>query len=161
MDRANDFEATQLRDGIDSTLQLMKYKLRTNKVEVDFFIPEKFPQAWVRPGEINQVFTNLIDNAIDAMPSGGKLTIRGEYGPSDVTIIIKDNGPGIPEGIKTKVFDPFFTTKEVGKGTGLGLDIARKIILAHKGAINFTSSTTEGTEFWICLPQATSNHHQS
>ena len=161
MDRANDFEATQLREGIESTLQLMKYKLRTNKVEVDFFIPEKFPQAWVRPGEINQVFTNLIDNAIDAMPNGGKLTIRGEYGKSDVTITIKDNGPGIPESIKTKVFDPFFTTKEVGKGTGLGLDIARKIILAHKGAINFTSSSTEGTEFWICLPQATITHQQS
>jgi signal transduction histidine kinase len=161
MDRANDFEATQLREGIESTLQLMKYKLRTNKVEVDFFIPEKFPQAWVRPGEINQVFTNLIDNAIDAMPNGGKLTIRGEYGKSDVTITIKDNGPGIPESIKTKVFDPFFTTKEVGKGTGLGLDIARKIILAHKGAINFTSSSTEGTEFWICLPQATTTHQQS
>lgn len=161
MDMANDLEPTQLSEGLESTLALMKYKLRTNKVEVDFYIPEKFPLALVRPGEINQVFTNLIDNAVDAMPNGGKLIIRGEFSAKDVTIIIKDNGPGIPDAIKSRVFDPFFTTKEVGKGTGLGLDIARKIILAHKGAINFTSSSADGTEFWICLPQANLPNNQS
>jgi len=154
MDRANVFEPTQLREGLESTLQLLKFKLKTNKVEVDFQLPDNFPLALAKGGEINQVFTNIIDNAIDAMPNGGKLTIRGEYNSEGVTVIIKDNGPGIPDAIKTSVFDPFFTTKEVGKGTGLGLDIARKIILAHKGVINFETSPTEGTEFWICLPLA-------
>lgn len=114
-------------------------------------IPDSLPPIPIFPGEINQVWTNLIDNAIDAMDTGGSLEIVCATNGKWLKTSIIDNGPGIPADILDNIFDPFFTTKEVGKGTGLGLDIVRKIVNAHKGEIKVESRPGR-TEFIICLP---------
>ena len=105
------------------------------------------------PGELNQVWTNIIDNAIDAMEvnESGVLEIRTYEDSGNVYVSIKDNGPGIPSAIQSQVYDPFFTTKEMGKGTGLGLDVVNRIIRQHNGSIKLSSAPGQ-TEFLICLP---------
>ena len=105
-------------------------------------------------GELNQVWTNLIDNAVDAMEENGKgkLIIRTERDHQYAKISIIDNGPGIPENILSSIFDPFFTTKGIGKGTGLGLDVVMRIIQGqHHGTVKVTS-VPGCTEFIVCLP---------
>jgi signal transduction histidine kinase len=104
-------------------------------------------------GELNQVWTNLIDNALDAMEvnAQGRLEIKTKRDRDFVEISITDNGAGIPEDIKDKIFDPFFTTKEIGKGTGLGLDVVSRIVQLHEGSIKVTSAVDK-TAFIVCLP---------
>ena len=102
------------------------------------------------------MWTNIIDNAIDAMPSGGMLTIRTTRGEPFITISIGDTGDGIPEEIKEQISDPFFTTKDVGKGKGRGLDSVNKIISNHKGAID-VESKPGFTIFDICIPAVDAN----
>jgi signal transduction histidine kinase len=104
-------------------------------------------------GELNQVWTNLIDNALDAMEPAkqGVLTIRTERNGRFVKTTVIDNGPGIPEDVKSRIFDPFFTTKEIGKGTGLGLDVVLRIVKQHNGAID-VHSIPGRTEFLVCFP---------
>jgi signal transduction histidine kinase len=101
--------------------------------------------------ELNQVWTNLIDNAADVMKEGGKLRIRAARDNDYVLVEIADNGPGIPEEIQSKIFEPFFTTKGVGEGTGLGLDIAYRIIKKAKGLIT-VKSVPGDTRFEIRIP---------
>jgi signal transduction histidine kinase len=153
MDRGSGKETVYLTDGIRTTLTLLNHKLRTKKIAVTVEIPDDLPtiQGW--PGELNQVWTNLIDNAIDALPdTGGTLTIRAEpdRGQFVLTRII-DNGEGIPPDAQAKIFEPFFTTKPVGKGTGLGLDIVKGVVRHHNGSINVQSEPGR-TEFRVCLP---------
>jgi signal transduction histidine kinase len=104
-------------------------------------------------GELNQVWTNLIDNALDAMePSGkGVLEIKTLQDKDFVEVTITDNGPGIPDEIRSRIFDPFFTTKEVGKGTGLGLDVVSRIVKQHHGSIK-VKSVPGRTQFIVCFP---------
>jgi signal transduction histidine kinase len=104
-------------------------------------------------GELNQVWTNVIDNAIDAMEGKekGKLTIRTEKDQDYARISIIDNGPGIPEEFQSRIFDPFFTTKDIGKGTGLGLDVVTRIVHQHRGSVK-VQSVPGRTEFIICFP---------
>ena len=99
---------------------------------------------------MNQVWTNLIDNAIDAVEQGGTINISGEVDHHYAMIYVKDNGSGIPEEAKGQIFDPFFTTKKIGEGTGLGLDIVGRIIRNHKADIRFKSQPGE-TEFTVCF----------
>ena len=108
-------------------------------------------------GKINQVFMNIIGNAIDAISDKGEITIKTEQLNDAVRIRIKDNGAGMSQENITKIFDPFFTTKEIGKGTGLGLPICLSIIHDHNGKIELKSKIGEGTEFIITLP----THHKS
>jgi signal transduction histidine kinase len=96
---------------------------------------------------------NLIDNAVDAIPLGGHVTISAVRELDRVVVRITDDGPGIPEDIRTKIFDPFFTTKGVGKGTGLGLDIVRRILKQHEGEIE-VDSVPGRTQFRVTLPVA-------
>ncbi|MEZ0611202.1 sensor histidine kinase [Fibrella sp. WM1] len=153
MDRGGGKEAVHVGEGIQSTLTLLGHKLRAKNIAVTLNFPPDMPtvQAW--PGELNQVWTNLIDNAIDALPDkDGSLTIgshieRGQFLYTTFT----DNGSGIPEAIQRKIFDPFFTTKSVGKGTGLGLDIVQGVIRHHNGSITVQSKPGE-TTFTVCLP---------
>ncbi len=104
-------------------------------------------------GELNQVWTNLIDNALDAMEVNGKgvLHIKTGRAKDCVEVTITDDGPGIPDEVKNRIFDPFFTTKAVGKGTGLGLDVVTKIVKQHKGAIKVNSQPGK-TSFTVAFP---------
>jgi signal transduction histidine kinase len=102
---------------------------------------------------LNQVWANIVDNAIDATPVGH---VRLEASARDGRVMVKviDDGKGIPPDVLKQIFDPFFTTKEIGQGTGLGLDIARRIVHRHRGAIDVTSGSG-GTEFCVTLPIST------
>ncbi len=151
MDRGAGKEAVSLPDGIHNTLTLLDHKLRSKHIDVALSLPTDLPTVCGWPGELNQVWTNLIDNAIDALPDGGQLRISSERDRDFVLTKITDNGPGISADIKDKIFEPFFTTKEIGKGTGLGLDIVRGVIKHHNGSVNIASKPGE-TVFSICLP---------
>jgi signal transduction histidine kinase len=111
-------------------------------------------------GQIAQVFINIILNALDAMPGGGRLTVRSrhrlnEEGLDLISISFSDTGVGIPEADFAKIFDPFYTTKEAGKGTGLGLSVSYNIVKSFKGDIKVESSIGKGTTFTIILPVQT------
>ncbi len=152
MDRGAGKESVNLPDGLHSTLTLLDYKLKQKRVTVSLDLPADLPAVCGWPGELNQVWTNLIDNAIDAMPNGGQLAIKSHVDRDEfVLTTITDNGPGVPDDIKDKIFEPFFTTKEIGKGTGLGLDIVQGIVKHHNGSIKLKSKPGQ-TEFSVCLP---------
>lgn len=153
MDRGGGREAVRVGEGIQSTLTLLGHKLRAKQITVTLDVPDTLPslQAW--PGELNQVWTNLIDNAIDALPEqGGTLAIRSYVEREQfLYTTFTDNGSGIPADIQSKIFEPFFTTKGLGKGTGLGLDIVQGVIRHHNGSLNVKSKPGE-TTFTVCLP---------
>lgn len=156
MDRGAGKTTVDLGEGIRSTLTLLDHKVRGSNVTVTLDLANDLPTVCGWPGELNQVWTNLIDNAIDAMPGGGELTISSEVehhndGLAFVLTKIADTGTGISDDIRDSIFDPFFTTKEIGKGTGLGLDIVQGIVNHHNGSIKVTSQPGH-TEFSICLP---------
>ena len=139
MDRAS-LQRIDLTEGLESTLVMLGHKI-PDGVHVVRDYPERTPTVVAYPGELNQVWTNLIDNALDAMGGAGTLrvTTRAE-GEGGALVEIADTGPGIPPAIAARVFEPFFTTKGVGKGTGLGLDIARRIVEErHGGTIEIVS----------------------
>lgn len=155
MDRGSGKEIVQVADGIRNTLTLLDHKLRGKHIAVAAELADGLTiSGW--PGELNQVWTNLIDNAIDAMPDGGSLTISSQLDDRStetqfVLTKITDSGSGIPADIQDKIFEPFFTTKEIGKGTGLGLDIVVGIVKHHNGSVKVQSEPGR-TEFSVCLP---------
>ncbi|MBW4601929.1 MAG: cyclic nucleotide-binding domain-containing protein [Calothrix sp. FI2-JRJ7] len=148
-----------VHQGIENTLIIFGHKLKKGiavKREYDLTLPRI--QAY--GSELNQVWTNLIDNAIDAMKGKGQLTIRTESDNTCILVEITDTGTGIPEAIQPRIFEPFFTTKEVGAGTGLGLDITYRIIVKkHHGDIHFVSKPGN-TSFRIYLPINKNNQTQ-
>ena len=152
MDRSQDKQPTDLHLGLRSTITMLGHKLRQNKVQVDEQFGE-IPHIQAFPGEVNQVFTNLIDNAIDAMEkNGGTLAINTERMGDFVEVRISDTGSGISPEIMDKLFDPFFSTKEIGKGTGMGLDLVLKIMKQrHNGDIK-VKSEPGNTTFTVCFP---------
>ncbi|WP_148270306.1 ATP-binding protein [Haliscomenobacter hydrossis] len=151
MDQSQDMQSTDLHEGIRSTMIMLKHQFKEKSIQVVKEFAEDMPMVCVHPGEMNQVWTNLIDNAVDAAPVGGMLKVRTYVKNKKAVIDIIDNGPGIPEAIRNKIFDPFFTTKEIGKGTGMGLEIARRIVLKHHGEISLKSKPGE-TIFTVCIP---------
>jgi signal transduction histidine kinase len=149
MDRAP-MQEVDVHEGIISTLTILKHKLKYGITVTKEF--GNLPLICAYGRELNQVWTNLIDNAIDAMNGKGNLKIRTALEGDRVLVEIADNGGGIPEEIQSRIFEQFFTTKEAGKGTGLGLDIARRIVVGqHKGDIRFNSQPGE-TKFQVRLP---------
>jgi signal transduction histidine kinase len=136
--------------GIELTLKILNHRLRRG-VSVDRDYDPNLPKIWGHGTELNQVWTNLIDNAIQAMDGRGKLTIKSCAEADFVVIRISDTGTGIPPAIRSKIYDPFFTTKAVGEGTGLGLDIVSRIIKSHSGNIRFDSEPGL-TTFEVRLP---------
>lgn len=136
--------------GIADTLILLKHKLREIEIITDF--PDDLATVEAPGRDLNQVWTNLIDNAADAMEDGGELTITARNLDDEVEITVGDTGSGMPEDVKDRVFDPFFTTKEPGKGTGLGLHTVHTIITRIGGDITVESSP-EGTTFRVVLPR--------
>lgn len=153
MDQGRDRQLTDIHTGIQNTLNILQHRLRKGNIELQQHFDTSLPQVKVCIGEMNQVWTNLIDNALDAMePSKkGVLEIRTERDSDCLLVSVIDNGPGIPEDVIGKVFDPFFTTKEVGKGTGLGLDIVCQIVKQHRGNVKVTSEPGN-TRFIVSLP---------
>ena len=150
MDRSP-LQEVDLHEGLENTLVILNHKLKVGITLRREYEPN-LPRICAYGSEINQVWTNLIDNAIDAMNGQGELTIRTKRDRDDVLVEIADNGAGIPDDIQFRVFEPFFTTKGVGKGTGLGLDIARRIVVQrHKGDIQFFSQPGN-TCFQVRLP---------
>jgi signal transduction histidine kinase len=140
-----------LHTGLDNTLIILKYKLQKGNITINRAYDTGLPHICAYGSELNQVWTNLLDNAVDAVGANGEITIRTAQEPDRVLVEITDNGPGIPLDIQGRIFEPFFTTKEVGKGTGLGLDITRRIVDRHKGSIRFESKPGE-TRFQVRLP---------
>ena len=154
MDRSPDRVAANIHEGIDSTLTLLNHKVKEKNIRVVKHYEENLPTIPLFVSEMNQVWTNLIDNAIDAMEKDGTLTITTRTEQNDLRVDVEDTGSGIPPDIQSSVFDPFFTTKGVGQGTGLGLDIARKIVEQHDGTITLESEPGH-TQFTMCFPLAT------
>ncbi len=156
MDQGKGKELTDIHTGISNTLTMMQYKLKKSHIEVKEEYDPRLPKIMALVGELNQVWTNLIDNAIDAMEGNGKgqLILRTEKDMNYAKVSIIDDGAGIPENILSSIFDPFFTTKGIGKGTGLGLDMVMRIIQGqHHGTVK-VNSVPGRTEFIVCLPIA-------
>ncbi len=138
-----------IHDGIDQALVILRHKLRGIRVERKY--AGNLPRITVYAGELNQVWTNLIDNAADALAGSGTITIATWQEGRSIVVQIADNGPGIPQDIQDSVFDPFFTTKPPGQGTGIGLAISFNIVRKHSGDIRLTSEQGR-TSFEVRLP---------
>jgi signal transduction histidine kinase len=153
MDQGKGKELTDIHTGIKNTLTMLQYKFKKGNVELIEEYDTQLPKIIAMMGELNQVWTNVIDNALDAMEAAGKgrLIIRTEKDKEYAKISVIDNGPGIPEAIRSRIFDPFFTTKDIGKGTGLGLDVVSRITAQHHGSVK-VNSVPGRTEFIICFP---------
>ena len=142
-----------VKEGIVSTLIMLGHKMKvgpTITVVKDF--AKDLPLVPAHPAELNQVWTNLIDNALQAMPEGGTLTIRTALEDNCVLVEIGDTGPGVPPELASKIFEPFFTTKPVGEGTGLGLDICYRVITQRHGGDLRVVSVPGDTRFQARLP---------
>ncbi|MDT0215079.1 ATP-binding protein [Rothia sp. ARF10] len=151
LDRAT-VQEVQVKDGLESTLMILGHKLREG-VTVHRDYGSDVPAVMAAPGELNQVWTNLIDNAVDAMDGSGTLWVRTSADEHSVVVEIADTGSGLTDEVAAHAFDPFFTTKDVGKGTGLGLDISRRIVVDnHGGDIAFESRPGE-TVVRVRLPR--------
>jgi signal transduction histidine kinase len=153
MDQAPEKQRTDIHTGIANTLTMLNHKLRKGNVRVVENYQPDLPLANIFVSEMNQVWTNLIDNAIDAMEgrSGSLLEIKTQQDREFIVVSVVDNGPGIPEAIRDKIFDPFFTTKTIGKGTGLGLEVVQRIVSQHQGKVDVLSEPGR-TEFRVCFP---------
>jgi signal transduction histidine kinase len=153
--RPGQVEEVDLRKGLKTTLILLKHKIKHTSIHVEKNFDESLGPVAVFSSEMNQVFTNLLDNAIDALGDSGTITITTRADGDCAEVDITDDGPGIPDDVRRRVFDPFFTTKDVGKGTGLGLDTARRIVVdRHHGSLTVDSRTVgpTGTTFRIRIP---------
>lgn len=150
MDQAS-VQEVDVHKALESTLLILKYKLRKKNIELTREYAEDLPRIRAYGSELNQVWTNLIVNAVDAMSAGGKLKVRTKKEPADILVEIRDNGSGIPEDLRSRIFEPFFTTKPVGEGTGLGLDTVARIVRKHRANIRFESKPGD-TCFQVRLP---------
>ncbi len=135
--------------GVADTLVVLAPKARAKSVSVTMDVDKNLPRVLGLGGALNQVWANLVDNALDAA-AGTVAVTASSHGPS-VIVRVADDGPGVPTEIQKRIFDPFFTTKAPGEGTGLGLDTARRLVIQHKGDITVESAPGR-TEFVVTLP---------
>jgi PAS domain S-box-containing protein len=149
-------KAVDLNSEIQNVLQLLKSQIEKSSIELSLQLYENLPSVFFDAAQLQEVFVNLIVNAIHSMENGGKLTIStscsNEKDQRRVQVTISDTGYGIPKENLQMIFNPFFTTKEVGKGTGLGLAITQRIVQDHKGTISVESTVNEGTIFKLNFP---------
>jgi len=145
-----DWKEAHLVEGIESSLKILKPQI-TEEIEIIRQIDDD-PLVFCNPGQLNQVFLNLLSNALQAMDGQGKLTISTKIEQGFYVVKISDSGSGIPEDIQKKIFDPFFTTKDVNQGSGLGLSISYTIIKGHKGKLEVDSKLGQGSVFSVQLP---------
>jgi two-component system NtrC family sensor kinase len=150
--RSGERMEVDLTDTIKSSARLITHQRRGERVEINLELEESLPPVNANEGQIQQAIIALATNAIDAMPGGGKLSLRTLSQPSRVIIEVEDTGSGITPEDMSKIFEPFFTTKEVGKGTGLGLAVCYGIVTEHDGRVSVRSTVGKGTTFSIYLP---------
>ncbi len=152
--RQDKIEPVDLNEVLERTLMIAEHQLTVGNVRVTKELGSDVPIIQANPGQLQQVFMNLIINAHHAMPDGGHLTVRtGGLPGQRVFAEIEDTGNGIAQEDLTRIFDPFYTTKEEGKGTGLGLSISRNIAEGHGGTIGVQSTLGAGTMFRVVLPE--------
>jgi signal transduction histidine kinase len=150
MDRSS-MQRIDVTTGIESTLTMLAHKLRDGVTVVREYAAD-VPEIEAYAGELNQVWTNLIDNAIDAMDGAGTLTITTRAEDGDVQVEIADTGPGMSPDVAARAFEAFYTTKDVGKGTGLGLDIAHRIVTERHGGTITIQSAPGDTVLRVRIP---------
>jgi signal transduction histidine kinase len=142
-----------LGPSLSNTVAVLKSKAREKSVDVTLNLEADLPRVRGFASELSQVWGNLIENALDAVENGGRVEVSAVCEKQSVVVRILDDGAGIPEEIRNLIFDPFFTTKPMGQGSGLGLDIARRLVRHNDGSIEFESQPGR-TEFRIILPIA-------
>jgi signal transduction histidine kinase len=153
MDQATVAEPVDLARGLSNTVAVLRSKAKTKSASVTIQVEPDLPRVLGFAGELNQVWGNLIDNALDAIPEGGRVDVLAARENGSVVVRIVDHGSGIPEEIQGRIFDPFFTTKPMGEGTGLGLDIVRRLVRHNDGEISVESRPGR-TEFRVVLQRA-------
>jgi signal transduction histidine kinase len=153
MDQATVAEPVDLGQGLSNTVAVLRSKARSRSASVVIDVAPGLPRVRGFVGELNQIWANVIDNALDAIPHAGRVEVLATRELQHVVVRIVDNGSGIPAPIQDRIFDPFFTTKPMGQGTGLGLDIVRRLVRHNDGEIT-VESTPGRTEFRIALPVA-------
>jgi signal transduction histidine kinase len=151
MDQARTPKPVDLARGLSDTLTILRAKAKAESVRVTLEVEPGLPMVQGFGGELNQVWANLLDNAIDAAPAGGRVEISARRQGESVVVRFVDDGPGVPAELKDRMFEPFFTTKPVGQGTGLGLSISRSLVGQHDGEIEVDSRPGR-TEFRVTLP---------
>ena len=144
-------QEVDVHDGLESTLAILAHKVSERRIEIVREYDRSLPHIEANAPELNQVWTNLIDNAVAAAPESGRVTIRTRRAGDFLVVEVEDDGPGIPDDVAARVFDPFFTTKPPGEGTGLGLDIARRIVVRHRGDLRL-KPVESGACFQVLLP---------
>ena len=159
MDRVHAMEEVDVRTGLESALALTVPRARERRIAVSLEYPPAIPRVPGYPADLNQAWGALLENAVDAasaLPAGaGRVTVRVAAEDGAVVVDVIDNGPGIPPELQDRVWEPFFTTKDVGRGTGLGLDIARRIVVDQHGGQICLSSAPGDTRFTVRLPRTT------
>jgi signal transduction histidine kinase len=152
-DRIRDLTDVDIREGLESALSLVSGRARERGVTLVHDCAAELPRIHAYPGELNQAWINLLDNALDAAPQGtGRVVVRSALEDGAIVVEVRDNGPGIPPELQDRVFEPFFTTKDVGQGTGLGLDIVRRVVADLHGGQVSLASTPGDTRFLVRLP---------
>jgi signal transduction histidine kinase len=165
MDRETVAQPLDVGQGLEDTLTVLWSKVKKKSATVEVDVEPDLPAVEGYGGELNQVWVNLLDNALDAVKDGGHLEVTAKREGTAVVVRIADDGPGIPEEIRERIFDPFFTTKPVGEGTGLGLDIVRRLVNRNEGTIDVESRPGR-TVFTVTLRPASgpipdpAPHHQ-
>jgi signal transduction histidine kinase len=149
-------EMVDVVQGLRDTVTILSHKAKSKGAQITLQIADDLPRIRAFGGELNQVWSNLIDNALDAVPVRGQVTVSADAQLGAVVVRILDNGPGVPIDIRERIFDPFFTTKPVGSGTGLGLNIARQLVRRNNGEIELESQPGR-TQFSVSLPISTSS----
>ncbi|MEM7425387.1 MAG: PAS-domain containing protein [Pseudomonadota bacterium] len=146
-----------LNDVLEASLEVAGYSMRTSGVDVSLRLSPDLPSVWGDPDQLNQIFTNLLVNAEQALrgwQGRKKVKIVSRYEPvqKEVVVKVQDSGPGIPEKVRSRIFEPFFTTKEVGEGTGIGLAFCHRIVDTHGGTIRVATADGGGTAFFVRFP---------
>jgi signal transduction histidine kinase len=150
------WELVDLAPTLEEAVKLVSFDHRARGITIRLDKPAALPATYALRNQMQQVFINLLLNALDAMPDGGQLVVNVEHTPRRIAFHFDDSGHGIPPEIGRRVFEPFFTTKEPGRGTGLGLSVSYSIVQKHSGEIDFASRPEGGTRFTVTVPVATS-----
>ena len=153
VDQETSAQAVDIGQDLAATVTMLKAKAKARSASVGVNVESGLPEVPAHGGELNQVWVNLIDNALDAVAPGGRVDVSAKAEAGNVVVQVADDGPGIPDAVLPRIFDPFFTTKPVGQGTGLGLDIVRRLLNRHNAAIEVDSRPGH-TVFTVTLPTA-------
>jgi signal transduction histidine kinase len=153
MDQATVAEPVDVASSLGNTVTVLKSKARAKSIAVTVTVEPDLPRVRGFAGELNQIWANLIDNALDAAPDAGRVEVSAKRERNHVVVHVVDNGSGIPAELRERLFEPFVTSKPVGKGTGLGLDIVRRLVVHNNAEITFESAPGR-TDFRVSLPTA-------